>query len=225
MKNKSEIEKFKIGDIVTLKTHPMFRAKRIQGDNRYIPPMMIIIAVYADVRGEADNIKYDCVSFNDDKSEFMCSVLSHSDVDSFENLLFERINRDGTKIEEYTSLVDEVKSHNHPNFEIGKVISFRTKKLEIYKKRTSKKIIVKTDGVLDIEETLRYVVSYATPNFVLCSTKDLYPKGLLNRKPNENTVISSELFKIKWYNPIKNKFSEQYLPKECFVDEIKFENK
>ncbi len=216
--------KFSIGDVVTLKTHPMFKAKRIQGDNRYVPPVMIVIAVYPEKRDDTLIYKYDCIYFNDDKSEFICSILSQSDIDGFENLLFERINKDGTSIENYTSLIDEVKAHTFPSFESGKVVSFRTKKIEIYKKRTSKKITIHPkNNSLIIEETLRYVVSFATPNFVLCGIKASYPKGLLNRKINQDSITSNQLFKIKWFNPTKNKFSEQYLPKECLVDEIKFD--
>ncbi|WP_103867421.1 hypothetical protein [Aquimarina sp. I32.4] len=223
MKDEIKEGKFSIGDVVTLKTHPMFKAKRIQGDNRYVPPVMIVIAVYPEKRDDILTYKYDCVYFNDDKSEFICSILSQSDIDGFENLLFERINKDGTSIESYTSLIEEVKAHTFPSFESGKIVSFRTKKIEIYKKRTSKKITIHPkNSSLIIEETLRYVVSFATPNFVLCGIKTSYPKGLLNRKINQDSITSNELFKIKWFNPTKNKFSEQYLPKECLVDEIEF---
>lgn len=63
---------FKIGDIVTFKTHPLLYDRYIKGDGKLVPPFMIVKEIFFenskkklfdDVTGEkiAETIKYTCV--------------------------------------------------------------------------------------------------------------------------------------------------------------------
>ncbi|SFC66120.1 hypothetical protein SAMN04487891_11818 [Flagellimonas taeanensis] len=218
--DKSDIEIFRVGDIVTYKTHPMFENRRIKGDTKLIPPIMVVISVNSNEH-EAINTKYDCIYFDDDRCEFNVVLLKHFMLRTFEDLLYEKINNKGMIIEDYTTLIEKVKNYPPVKYELGSAVSFKTKKLEIYKKRTSKSIEIDPESgkINEIKEVLNYVVSFASPDFILCQEFNQYPKGLIMNKPN-NSYISKELFKVKWYNVAKKKFSEQILPSECFVDQF-----
>lgn len=221
-----KLDHFNVGDIITLKTHPMFKSCRIKGDSKQVPPLMLIIGVFDIKKGDIDRVKYDCIYFNDDKNEFVTITLYHFAIKSFESLLYERVNLDGTSVFDYKALIDEVKKYKKVKFKQGKIISFKTKKLEIYKKRTSKKIIVdpKTSLIEKIDETLTYVVSFATPDFIICEEGGTYPKGLLNNKILADSIVSESLLMVLWYNPIKQKYSQQFIPKECFAKRIKIKS-
>ena len=45
--------------------------------------------------------------------------------------------------------------------------------------------------------------------------KDLF---YLDGKPKR--IISEQLFKVMWFNHFQQKFSEHYLPKEFFVEDL-----
>lgn len=225
--------KFKVGDVVTFKTHPLFNDYRIKGDSKYVPPIMIVKEVFFESKQKktfdeatgkeiAERIKYICVYFDDNKSEFIEAHLYEAMLRTFEELKFERINNNGTKIEDYKKLIDEVKGYSIPSYQFGEIVFFKTKKLEIYKKRTSKKIPLKqgTNEVEDVKETLQYVVNYASPDFVICGFKKEAYSDLFYSDGKQKRLVSTNLLKIKWFNPIQQKFSEQYLPEEFFTDEL-----
>lgn len=224
------MNEFNIGEVVTFKAHPMFKSSRIKGDSRYVPPIMVIKEVFFEnkekkiadeVSGQtiADYIKYTCLYFDDNKGEFVENTIYQSMLRTFKDLNYERINNNGSRIEDYQSLITEIEQYKIPKYEYGKVVYFKTLKLEIYKKRSSKKIKVEKEGSLDVAETLQYVVNYASPQLVICGYKkeqaldQFYPTGKRKR------IITSEYFKVKWFNPFQQKFCEQFMPSNFFTDE------
>lgn len=209
--SKKKIDLFDIGDIVTFKTHPMFGSRRIKGDSRAVPPIMIVISILVNDE-DISNSKYDCVYFDDDHCDFKSLMLNHYTLRSFEDLLFEKISDDKTIIKNYKKLIDEVKDYPDTLYEEGKMVFFKTKKLEIYKKKSTKSIkVAQEDGTIkEIDETLKYVVSYASPDFILCGIHEKYPQELLHHK-TRRLKLSQNLVKVKWFNFTKKKFSEQIL--------------
>ncbi|MCD8454603.1 hypothetical protein LNJ08_09360 [Tenacibaculum finnmarkense genomovar ulcerans] len=86
--NKQE-NKFIIGDIVTLKTHPLLYGFKIKGDGKLVPPFMIVKEIYIEDKKKkthseelgkqiAERIKYTCVFFDDNKTEFKEAILYES---------------------------------------------------------------------------------------------------------------------------------------------------
>lgn len=229
--------KFKITDIVTLKSHPMYSSARIRGDSRYVPPIMLIKEIHFEPKEKkivdeasgkkiADKIKYLCVYFDDNKGEFCENFFYESLIETIDNLLYERINNQGTNFADYTTLKEEVKSYPNPIYEYGKEVYFKTLKLEIYKKRSSKKYVSKKDDdKIDVIETVQYVVNNATPKFVFCGYKKEYCSDKFYPNGNRKKRTHSEFVKVKWFSPFQQKFSEQYLPISFFTDEDIFEDK
>ncbi len=72
---------FIIGEIVTFKSHPLLYDLEIRGDGKLVPPFMIVKEVYFEDKKKkvvdtsngktiAERIKYVCVFFDDNKTEF-----------------------------------------------------------------------------------------------------------------------------------------------------------
>lgn len=228
---------FKIGEIVTLKTHPLLYNLRIKGDGKLVPPFMIIKEVFIEAKTKkthseelgkqiADRVKYTCVFFDDNKTEFKEVTLYESMLAKYNEIYIARI--DENKIEKnanYKSLIEEAKNYSVPKYDYSKIVFFRTKKFEIFKKRDSVKTM-KTEGEKDkTTTTLQYIVNYSSPDFVLCGIKnndnqtEYYPNGNLKKETAEI------LFKVKWFNASQMKFSDIYLPAKCFTDVQPFPSK
>lgn len=227
---------FEIGEIVTLKSHSLFNDYFVQGDGRYLPPIMMIKEVFFESnekkmfdeqkgRQIADNIKYTCVFFNDNTSEFKEVVIYHSFLKSFTDLKYYKISN-GEIFENSEDLISEVSAYPIPKYKYGKEVLFKTLKLEMFKKRKSRdKLKIKDDGTMSKdgcdESTIRYIVSFTSPNFLLSGFKKNEKTELKYPNGDNKLLVSKELFKVIWYNPFKFKFSEQYLPKEFLVSKDK----
>jgi hypothetical protein len=222
---------FKIGDIVTFKTHPLLYQRYIKGDGKLVPPFMVVKEVFFEDKKKkvvdtsngktiAERIKYTCIFFDDNKNEFKEVMVYESMLESHKKIHISRI--EGEKKEKtlgYESLLDEVSKYENPKYEYGKLVFFKTKKLEIFKKRSS----VKTEFSKDlnkVEEKITYqnVVSYSTPDFIICGYKKEEEEDLFYPNGENKKKISKILYKVKWFNSNQMKFSEQYLPMRCFVD-------
>ena len=225
--------KFKVGDLVTLITHPLFDNARVKGDGKYIPPIMIIKEVFVEDKKKrifseetgkkiADNIKYKTLFFDDNKSEFVESTIYQTMLRTFEELIIERIDKKGNTEDIKDKLVDEINNYPRVEYDYGKIVRFKTKKIEIYKKRSSKRIPAKEDKILKekIKEIVQYVVNYTSPDFIISGYKLNEETNLYFPNGNEKRLVSMELLKVQWFNPIQMKFSEQYLPIECFTDSM-----
>lgn len=232
--------KYLVGSIVTFKTHPLLYDLYIKGDGKLVPPFMVVKEVFFEskkkqlvdeISGEtiAERIKYNCIFFDDNKTEFKEVMIYESLLQSFKNIFIAKMEGDPeAEKNDYDSLISEAKKYNTPKYIYGNIIYFRTKKFEIFKKRISKKLVtetIKEERVTDEKETKQYVVNYSTPDFVICGFKKNETESLFYPNGDNKKLISSELFKVKWFNSSQLKFSEQYLPKECFFDKQPFETK
>lgn len=228
----SDLKSFEVGELVTFLTHPLFKTFRIKGDGKLVPPIMVVKEVFFENKQKkvfdeasgkkiADRIKYTCVYFDDNKCEFVEVNLYHSMLRTVEDLKFEKISSNGRRIENYTTLVQEVNGYSVPSYEYGKTIYFKTLKLEIYKKRTSKKIplLENSEEVEKIKEVLQYVVNYSSPEFVICGFKEEMPSDLFYGDGKQRRKVAKNLLKVKWFNPFQQKFCEQYLPEQFFTDD------
>jgi len=223
--------KFRVGDIVTFKNHPLLYDYEIRGDGKYVPPIMVVKEVifensqkktHDEVTGKkiAEKIKYICIYFDDNKSEFIESHLYESSLEHFKILHIGRIDDPKRLDEHHENLVDEISRYPlSPSYEYGKIIYFKTKKLEILKKRASKTVSsIKGKSQTEEKITLQYVVSYSTPDFVTIGFKKETYNDLFFNDGKVKRYVSTDFVKIQWYNPIQQKFSEQLLPIECFTD-------
>lgn len=169
--------KFEIGQIVTLKSHPLFREHmKIIEFSAQVPPLMLVKEIfYEDEKKKkmfneelgsdfqiADSIKYICVYFNSNKSEFVEVSLYESVLKSYNELkYFKEIEEEKkTRFIEDKLLIDEVEDYLLiDKYEFGKVVQFKTKKLEHRKSYdgNSEKIVNN---------------SFQTPDFVLSGIKN-----------------------------------------------------
>lgn len=214
---------FKVGDIVTIKSHPLLSLppKKIVEFASQVPPLMLIKEViyekedkkkiYSDVIEKAkiaDLEKYVCVFFNANKSEFVEKEIYHSLLESYLQLnYFREDDKDNKKVELDKQLIPEVLKYNDvSNYEYGKRVQFKTKKLE-HRKSYSGKNFEKIPGT-----------SFQTPDFILTGIKNEEQKDLFYLDGKPKRIISEQLFKVMWFNHFQQKFSEHYLPKEFFVE-------
>lgn len=232
-------ENFNLGDLVTFKTHPLLFDLYIKGDGKYVPPIMLVKEVlfenkdkkeFDDVSGNriAEKVKYICVHFDDNKSEFIESHLYQSQIEGIEDLKIAKV--ENKKQEDgYINLVTEVLNYPKFEYEFGKIVYFKTKKLEAFKKRESTKILVNKDdkgNEIETKEKIRnYVVNYITPDFVICGYKKEVQHDLFYNNGKPKRIASTDFIKVKWFNSNQQKFSEQYLPIEFFIDYDPFKNK
>lgn len=224
---------FIVGDLVVFKTHPLLVNYRIKGDVKYVPPVMMVKEVFYENNKKKTNdeftgkqiseiTKYTCVFFNDSKSEFIETNHYQSELAGFDELKIERINRDGTLIRDSKTIIEEIIGYKTLEYGFSKIVRFKTKKLEIYKKRSSKKIPVKEEKILKdkIETIVQYVVNYTSPDFLISGYKRNEVTNLFYPNGEKKRVVSEFLLKVKWYNPIQNKYSEQFLPIDFFTDKM-----
>ncbi len=230
--------KFPIGCIVTFKSHPLLYDFMIKGDGKLVPPFMVVKEVFIedkkkkivdDVTGKtiAERIKYTCVFFDDNKNEFKEVFLYESMLVSFKEIFIAKIDGEiESKKSDYKSLIDEASKYSTPKYNYGNIVYFKTKKFEIFKKRNSVKTTrdirtsveeVSTNPYVK-KETIQYVVNYSTPEFVLCGIKKEIQENLFYPNGDIRKVMSEILYKVKWFNSNQMKFSEIFLPAECFTN-------
>jgi hypothetical protein len=232
---------FKIGDFVTFKTHPLLFDFFIKGDGKYVPPIMLIKEIIFESKEKkefdessgqkvSEKEKFICVYFDDNKSEFVDAHFYKSQLSKILNLKIARVDEN---LEEgrSTDLISEVLNYSRIKYEYGKIVYFKTKKIEAFKKRESSKIEVSKVNVkennseTEIEKqqeekkiTRHYVVNYITPDFVVCGHKFEKYNDLFYGNGKPKRIASEEFVKVKWFNPVQQKFTEQFLPIEFFID-------
>ncbi len=227
--------KYFVGDIVTFKTHPLLYDLNIKGDGKLVPPFMVVREVLFedkkkkvvdDVTGMkiGERIKYNCVFFDDNRCEFNEVMIYETMLQDFTKFYIARMDGKKKSDDEYESLLTEVSKYSLPAYNYGNLVYFKTKKLEIYKKRSSKRTEI-IGGKKEERETIQYVVNYSTPEFILCGYKKEFGTDLFYPNGEKKKLVSEVLFKVKWFNSSQMKFSEQYLPMECFIDKQPFKTK
>jgi hypothetical protein len=216
--------KFDIGDIVTLKSHPLAYQEdgSIDAYVNQIPPLMCVKEVhverkkqlYSNELSEAkiyDNIKYLCVYFNQHRMIFEESFLYQNTIVSIKDLTFHRESEEIRK--GHKKLIDETLEYSVADYDFGKRVFFKTYKLEKRKK-------FKTAGQ-DAKSSARTTLTHTSPAFILNGYKANTQKSLFDQKSGElQRKCSDDLYKVIWYNSYQEKFSEEYLPKEFFTDDL-----
>lgn len=215
--------KFDIGDIVTLKSHPLAYQKdgRIDAYVNQIPPFMCVKEVHIERKKQlystelpeakiADNVKYLCVYFNQHRMIFEESFLYQDTIISISDLTFH--NKSEVVAEGHKKLIDETLNYSLVSYEFGKRVFFKTHKLE---KRKSFK-----NAGQDINSSTRTILTHTSPAFIINGYKTNTQKSLYDQKSGKlQRKCADKLYKVIWYNAYQEKFSEEYLPKEFFTDD------
>lgn len=227
---------YNVGELVTFKTHPLLFDFYIKGDGKYVPPIMIVKEVVFENKDKrefdeqsgnqiSEKIKYICVHFDDNKSEFVESIHYEKFLESFRFLKIAK-TENSQKSDNYIDVITEV--GNYPEkakYSFAEIVYFKTKKLEAFKKRESSKIEIDKEQNEEKKVTRQYVVNYISPDFVLSGYKKETYTDLFYGNGKPKRKVSTEFVKVKWFNPIQQKFSEQFLPIEFFIDFNPFENR
>ncbi len=215
--------KFNIGDIVTLKSHPLAYQEdgEIDAYVNQIPPFMCVKEIHIEKKKQifssetpsakiADNIKYLCVYFNQHRMIFEEGYVYQDTIVSLSDVTFH--NEQKELKEGHKKLVEETLDYKNSSYEFGKRIFFKTYKLEKRKKFRS--------AGQDSNSTTKTILTHTSPAFILNGFKPNNQKSIYNAKNGElQRKCSEELFKVLWYNAYQEKFSEEYLPKEFFTDD------
>lgn len=140
---------FDVGSVVTFKTHPLLYDRYIKGDGKLVPPFMVVKEVFFEDRKKkvvdtsngktiGERIKYACLFFDDNRCEFKEVIIYESMLEDYKEFYIARIEGEKKeKIAKYESLLNEVSKYEPPIYEYGKLVCFKTKKLELFKKRSS----------------------------------------------------------------------------------------
>jgi len=207
---------FNIGDIVTLKSHPLFNDNysKINCPASQVPPLMLVKEIlFEDEKKKvfsdeienviiADKIKYTCVFFNNNKSEFVEKSIYQSFLKSHKELkYFRKENKD--KNDHRDTLIHEVDSYINAQYCFGHIVNFKTVKLE------NKKKFDETD--------YKYIHTFTSPEFLLSGLKINESKKIYYNDGKPKKITSDFLYKVLWYNHNQQKNSEIYLPIEFFI--------
>ena len=215
--------KFKLGEIVTFKSHPLLYDYYIKGDGKLVPPFMVVTEIEFENKKKqvvdeatgsiiAERIKYKCVFFDDNRSQFKEVYVYQSMLESYEKIYIAR-NDEVNNRDTYKSLIEEASKYTIPDYEYSKIVYFKTKKFEIFKKRSSVRVVNQKKKKKDEsskKEIIQYVVNYATPDFVLTGIKKQSLENAFYSNGKQRKIASDTLYKVKWFNSNQMKFSEQF---------------
>ncbi len=207
-----KVNAFNIGEIVTLKSHPLLESYTPKNNEKQFPPLLLIKEALVENKKKklfsdeipkakiADNLKYICIYFNDKKSEFVEVALYHAYLSNYMNLKFNReLDEDGKETKSETNLIDEVKGYEPVKYEFGALAQLKTCKLENRNK---------------------YCKIFCSPNFILTGIKREISDGLFYYDGKPKRKVSEIFYKVMWFNHYQNKFSEKYLPNEFFIEPL-----
>lgn len=206
--------KFKIGDILCLKTHPYTSTKPnvfLQGDASLISPIMTVVEVLNDSSFKPDKTEYDesTGERKNDQTQVKCVFYSHIN-HKYESNWF--LNNQLRRIEEEKENEDlkiELKDI------IGKNVILKTWEIELGKRKTS----LKQNSYYESKENSITTahLSFLPPLMTVIEIK----KTDKIKEPNIDKLnggkrreLPINLLKCKWYNPHKDSFSEDFLPLE-----------
>ncbi|MBU2947375.1 hypothetical protein [Zobellia uliginosa] len=216
---------YKIGDVVTLKSHPLaFQPNgEIDAYVNQIPPFMCIKEIHIEKKKIlfskekedakiADYVKYLCTYFNQHRMIFEEKYVYHDFLIPLKDIVFH--NNDEKLQDNHVILSEETSKYSIAKYKFGERVFFKTYKLEKRKK-------FKTAGH-DRNSTTKTTMTHTSPAFVLSGFKPNDQKNIYNQKDGKiQRECSKELYKITWYNAYQEKFSEEYLPAEFLTDDLR----
>ncbi|PHR96653.1 MAG: hypothetical protein COA80_08620 [Leeuwenhoekiella sp.] len=226
--------KFKIGDIVTLKSHPLAFQPNGEMDVyiNQIPPFMCVKEVHIERNKKlyspeasqsqiADDVKYLCTYFNQHRMEFEDKFVYQEMLLPLDKITFHNAKE---KDDSHLTLIDETKDYDIADYEYGKRVFFKTFKLERRKK--FKKFTKPATGASGATSAVtgnkasNSHFTHTSPAFVLSGIKLNDNKSIFSTKNGKvQRLTSNKLFKVYWYNAYNEKFTENYLPREFFIDD------
>ena len=223
-------KQFNIGEIVTLKSHPLAFQKGglIDTSINHIPPFMCVKEIHferkkkeysAEVAGKqiADNTKYVCVYFNQYKMQFEEKFIYHNMLLKLTKENFTFHNNDyfnSTKVNDSDkSLLEETDGLSEAEYIYGIRVFFKTYKIELRKK-------IRQHDLKSRNYSSKKANVHTSPAFILSGIKNNEEKSVYNEKDgNPIKITSDKLFKVLWYNSYQEKMSQEYMPKEFFTDD------
>ncbi|WP_442847187.1 hypothetical protein [Leeuwenhoekiella sp. H156] len=227
-------KKFKIGSIVTLKSHPLAFQPNGEMDVyiNQIPPFMCVKEIHIERNKKkfsdeshnkqiADNLKYLCVYFNQQRMIFEEKFVYHEMLLSVDDMTFNRANE---KSDDYMTLIEETNGYDIAEYDFGKRVFFKTFKLERRKK--FKKYIQKhsndssSSEASEAQYKSKSNLTHTSPAFILDGVKPNDSKSVYDTKTGRlKKKTAKTLYKVLWYNAYQEKFSQEYFPKDFFVDD------
>ncbi|GEM_PF-5540649 len=184
---------YQIGDLVTYKTHPFFIENvdiYIQSRAEYTPPILNIFEIlnpiaFNDGKEEKD-IQYQCIYYSTKSGVFEKKWFKHNELKLIKKQ--NNVELSETRLKEY----------------IGKNVILKSVDLELNKKKShlviDKNSLQKKSHHLDFLPPLLQVIGIIEND------------EIINSKKTVNTVKHKYSLKVKWFNYIKDKFSEDILP-------------
>ena len=211
------MNKLKNGDLVSLKSHPfnIFNGTLIGAFVNNTPPILVIAEVLksSSYDTESEEIDFDTKKAKKLPNQYLCYFYS-SKTSTFEKHWFkeneiERINSDTdeTNKEEIKKTEDKVSLLNKYK---DNLIVLKSADLELGKKkttwsRTKEEDINKTQAFLEFLSPVMTVIDVVE--------NQNFNKDRVNPKNGEIKRVSCKfLLKCKWFNPIKQTFSEEIMP-------------
>ncbi|MFV0222834.1 hypothetical protein OBK16_10335 [Empedobacter falsenii] len=196
---------YKEGDLVTLKTHPFTEKSTdifIQAKAEYTPPILNIFEVlipneYNEETGEKD-IQYQCIYYNTKTGIFEKKWFKHNEL--------KLIKKEVIEFSE-SSLIEH----------IGKQVILKSVDLELNMRKSH----------LDIDKNSAqkksHHLDFLPPPLQVIGVEENGDKKLFSKKTGKQ-VKPKYYFKVKWYNSIKDKFSEDIIPISAIKKVEKNEN-
>lgn len=215
---------FKIGDVVTIKSHPMAYQEHGALDSfiSHIPPLMCIKEIHVERKKEvyskessgkqiSDKVKYLCTYFNQHKTTFEDKMVYQEMLISFQDLIFYR--KDEVEEEEkHVRLINETLGYDIATYEYGARIFFKTYKLE--KRKTFK------HGGTHPVSSKKTLMTHTSPAFIISGFKVNDSENVYDSKYGTLLRQSAKaLYKVMWYDSYQEKYREEYQPKEFFTDD------
>jgi hypothetical protein len=202
---KSITPKFKIGDIVKIKSYPSELVFKGHQDSQ--PPLMIVVGIEVESKQKrthdeelgvriADRIKYEVLWFDNRQSRFISKIM-------YEAFLI----RDSEK----------VAASSLPKYEFGGVVLFKTAPLEKLKKKAAHSYIEKKSKPVTGNRTVYSILSFVCPSLILTTIKKNTNKSTHFENGEIKTVKPQTLVKVMWYNWKQQKYSEYELPMEALI--------
>ncbi|TAH20107.1 MAG: hypothetical protein EAZ08_06860 [Cytophagales bacterium] len=229
--SKKKENRFSLGDLVSLKTHPLYESEEIgikiekpTNDTKNIvssPRTTVPAMVITEAVKEANKIIHDIKTGEQIASiwKYKCQYYSWKDGLFKENWFYEDL------LAKINIIIDDKlpsKQITNAKYDFGRNTTLKTfwydekyaRYLQHFKPRIVRKPVIKPNTI---------IAKYATPFMIMISkseNKIETPIFKTNSKGEKEVIREVSLYKIKcmWYNPIDAKFSEDWFIPEALIE-------